>query len=81
MEVAKEEKAARGKDMYDNPGEAMERSKDMSCAIGVHTHKNALAIQFSCLAKHTKSTKKLSAKVTMTMTKTIKKDTEMTKMK
>ena len=36
-----EEKAAKGKDMYDNPGEAMERSKDMSCAIGVHTHKNA----------------------------------------
>ena len=36
-----EEKAARGKDMYDNPGEAMEASKEMSCAIGVHTHKNA----------------------------------------
>jgi len=36
----KEEKAALGKDMYDNPGEAMEASKDMSCAIGVHTHKN-----------------------------------------
>jgi HK97 family phage prohead protease len=35
-----EEKAAVGKDMYDNPGEAMEASKDMSCAIGVHTHKD-----------------------------------------
>ena len=36
-----EEKAAVAKDMYDNPGEAMEASKDMSCAIGVHTHKNS----------------------------------------
>ena len=35
-----EEKAAVAKDMYDNPGEAMEASKDMSCAIGVHTHKD-----------------------------------------
>ena len=35
-----EEKAAVGKDMYDNPAEAMEASKDMSCAIGVHTHKD-----------------------------------------
>ena len=36
-----EEKAAVAKDMYDNPGEAMEASKDMSCAFGVHTHKNS----------------------------------------
>tara|TARA_R100000278_G_scaffold11734_1_gene12980 strand:- start:6476 stop:7843 length:1368 start_codon:yes stop_codon:yes gene_type:complete len=35
-----EEKAAVAKDMYDNPAEAMEASKDMSCAIGVHTHKD-----------------------------------------
>ena len=35
-----ESKAAVAKDMYDNPGEAMEASKDMSCAIGVHTHKD-----------------------------------------
>ena len=35
-----EEKAAVGKDMYDNPAEAMEASKDMSCAIGVHSHKD-----------------------------------------
>ena len=35
-----EEKAAVAKDMYDNPGEAMEASKNMSCAIGVHTHKD-----------------------------------------
>ena len=36
-----ESKAAVAKDMYDNPGEAMEASKEMSCAIGVHTHKNS----------------------------------------
>jgi len=35
-----EEKAAVGKDMYDNPAEATEASKDMSCAIGVHSHKD-----------------------------------------
>ena len=35
-----EEKAAVGKDMYDNPAEATEASKDMNCAIGVHTHKD-----------------------------------------
>ena len=35
-----EEKAAVAKDMYDNPAEAMEASKDMSCAIGVHSHKD-----------------------------------------
>lgn len=34
-----EEKAAVAKDTYDNPGEAMERSKELSCAIGVHTQK------------------------------------------
>ena len=32
-------KAVRTEDVFDNPGEAMERSKDLSCAIGVHTHK------------------------------------------
>ena len=35
----KEEKAALAKDTFDNPGEAMERSKELSCAIGMHTHK------------------------------------------
>ena len=34
-----EEKAVRTEDVFDNPGQAMERSKDLSCAIGVHTHK------------------------------------------
>ena len=34
-----QEKAVRTGDVFDNPGEAMERSKDLSCAIGVHTHK------------------------------------------
>ena len=34
-----EEKVAPAKDVFDNPGEAMERSKELSCAIGVHTHK------------------------------------------
>tara|TARA_Y100001972_G_scaffold97779_1_gene120838 strand:- start:858 stop:2114 length:1257 start_codon:yes stop_codon:yes gene_type:complete len=34
-----EEKAANPEDVFDNPAEAMERSKDLSCAIGVHTHK------------------------------------------
>lgn len=33
------EKAANPKDVFDNPAEAMERSKKLSCAIGVHTHK------------------------------------------
>ena len=32
-----EEKAALGKDIFDNPGEAMERSKELSCEIGVHS--------------------------------------------
>ena len=31
-------KAANPKDIFDNPGEAMNRSKELSCAIGVHTH-------------------------------------------
>ena len=34
-----EEKVAPAKDVFDNPGQAMERSKELSCAIGVHTHK------------------------------------------
>ena len=34
-----EEKAANPKDVFDNPGEAMSRSKELSCAVGVHTHK------------------------------------------
>ena len=34
-----EEKVALDKDVFDNPGEAMERSKKLSCAVGVHTHK------------------------------------------
>tara|TARA_Y100001958_G_C21238939_1_gene566100 strand:+ start:1896 stop:3485 length:1590 start_codon:yes stop_codon:yes gene_type:complete len=34
-----EEKVALDKDVFDNPGEAMERSKELSCAVGVHTHK------------------------------------------
>ena len=33
-----DEKAAMDKDVFDNPGEAMERSKKLSCAIGVHKH-------------------------------------------
>ena len=32
-----EEKAAVATDMFDNPGEAMNRSKELSCAVGVHT--------------------------------------------
>lgn len=32
-----EEKAALGKDIFDNPGEAMERSKELSCEVGVHS--------------------------------------------
>ena len=32
-----EEKAAIATDMFDNPGEAMNRSKELSCAVGVHT--------------------------------------------
>ncbi len=32
-----EEKAALAKDTFDNPAEAMERSKQLSCAVGVHT--------------------------------------------
>ena len=32
-----EVKEALGKDIFDNPGEAMERSKELSCDIGVHT--------------------------------------------
>ena len=42
-EIAKEqeeEKAALKTDMFDNPGEAMERSKEMSCAVGIHTHES-----------------------------------------
>jgi len=35
-----EEKAALARDMFDNPGEAMSRSKEMSCATGVHTHES-----------------------------------------
>lgn len=38
IEKMLDEKAALGKDTYDNPGEAMEASKKMSCEIGVHTH-------------------------------------------
>ena len=34
-----EEKAANPKDVFDNPGEAMNRSKELSCAVGVHTQK------------------------------------------
>ena len=33
-----EEKIALAKDTFDNPGEAMERAKELGCAIGVHTH-------------------------------------------
>ena len=32
-----EEKAALAKDIFDNPAEAMNRSKELSCAVGVHT--------------------------------------------
>ena len=32
-----EEKASIATDMFDNPGEAMNRSKELSCAVGVHT--------------------------------------------
>ena len=32
-----EEKAALAQDMFDNPGEAMNRSKELSCEVGVHT--------------------------------------------
>ena len=32
-----EEKAALARDMFDNPGEAMNRSKELSCAVGVVT--------------------------------------------
>ena len=32
-----EEKAAVATDMFDNPGEAMNRSKELSCEVGVHT--------------------------------------------
>ena len=38
IEQSLEEKAKVGKDMYDNPGEAMEASKNMSCEVGIHTH-------------------------------------------
>jgi len=31
-------KAANPKDVFDNPGAAMNRSKELSCAVGVHTH-------------------------------------------
>tara|TARA_Y100000004_G_C8920212_1_gene415085 strand:+ start:262 stop:1533 length:1272 start_codon:yes stop_codon:yes gene_type:complete len=34
-----DEKAALAKDIFDNPAEAMERSKELSCAVGVHTEK------------------------------------------
>jgi len=36
-EIAKEGKASVGKDMFDNPGEAMERAKEMGCD-GIHSH-------------------------------------------
>jgi len=31
-------KIALDKDIFDNPGEAMERSKELSCSLGVHSH-------------------------------------------
>ena len=40
VEIVEEEKAALAKDMFDNPGEAMNRAKEMSCATGVHTHES-----------------------------------------
>ena len=36
VEVVEEEKAKLGKDIFDNPGEAMNRAKELSCADGVH---------------------------------------------
>ena len=36
LEVIEEEKAKLGKDIFDNPGEAMNRAKELSCADGVH---------------------------------------------
>ena len=36
IEVVEEEKAKLGKDIFDNPGEAMNRAKELSCADGVH---------------------------------------------
>ncbi len=39
LEPADDVKVALDKDVFDNPGEAMERSKKLSCAVGVHTHK------------------------------------------
>ena len=35
--IQEEEKEALAKDIFDNPGEAMERSKKLSCPDGVHT--------------------------------------------
>ncbi len=32
------DKVAVGKDIFDNPGEAIERSKELSCSLGVHSH-------------------------------------------
>ena len=36
VEIVEEEKAALAKDMFDNPGEAMNRAKELSWADGVH---------------------------------------------
>ena len=37
IEFDQEQKEALAKDMFDNPGEAMERAKEMSCPTGIHT--------------------------------------------
>ena len=37
IEFDQEQKEALAKDMFDNPGEAMERAKEMSCTTGIHT--------------------------------------------
>jgi len=37
VEFDQEEKAALARDVFDNPAEAMDRAKEMSCATGIHT--------------------------------------------
>tara|TARA_Y100000114_G_scaffold44816_2_gene40475 strand:+ start:303 stop:1628 length:1326 start_codon:yes stop_codon:yes gene_type:complete len=44
-----EEKEMVAKDTYDNPGEAMNRSKELSCAVGVHSQeKNGKTVFMPC---------------------------------
>jgi len=83
-DVEELEKVAMDEDVFDNPGDAMNRSTQLSCAIGVHTHEvNGEAVFMPCNSheEYEEAVKKkikedLEEKVSATVKKALKKKVE-----